>query len=84
MTLKTFFYGTIFYGFFQTLKWPKIPEDGSDFDDFWTKKNGVGATYLLKKNVALPSMDRLMDRSRSSDRSIAIDRSTDRRSIDET
>ena len=23
--------------FFQTLKWPKIPEDSSDFDYFWTE-----------------------------------------------
>ena len=22
---------------FQTLKWPKIPEDSSDFDDFWSE-----------------------------------------------
>ena len=33
--LEQFFYGTIFHDFFQTLKWPKIPEDSSDFDDFW-------------------------------------------------
>ena len=47
MTLKTFSYDAIFYSFFQTLKLPKIAEDNSDFDEFWTELIVMTWTFIL-------------------------------------
>ena len=32
-----YLYGTIFHDFLQTFRWPEVPKDSSDFDDFWTE-----------------------------------------------
>ena len=36
-----------FSRFFQSLKWPKISEDSSDFGDFWTELIVMTRTFIL-------------------------------------
>ena len=41
------FFSVHVFTIFQTLKWPKIPEDSSDFDDSWTELIVMTWTFIF-------------------------------------